>query len=149
MYEDILQLTPLPSIQDPRAPNSSSPVLSSSSSSSYRASSPVTPALRPLSLPVAVSEASLPPLQREEVGCGCDVVPVPLHHHSRELRTERPGAQPSPLQVGSVKCLENTALKSVISENRRCVFPIEGIRLLLTRCNQPTFHFIVRRFHSF
>lgn len=112
MYEDILQLTPLPSIQDPRAPNSSSPVLSSSSSSSYRASSPVTPALRPLSLPVAVSEASLPPLQREEVGCGCDVVPVPLHHHSRELRTERPGAQPSPLQVGSVKCLENTALKS-------------------------------------
>ncbi|KAI3351157.1 hypothetical protein L3Q82_005714 [Scortum barcoo] len=95
--ECVPSLTHTLTMEDPRSPNSSSPDPSSPifSSSSYITSSHQ---LLALSLSVAISEASLPPLQREEVGSGCNVLSVSLHHQSRELQPKRPEVQPSPLQ---------------------------------------------------
>ncbi|KAG7214348.1 hypothetical protein INR49_023126 [Caranx melampygus] len=57
---------------DPCSPNSPSPILSSYSS--------ITSSHRRLSLSVSLSEALLPPLQREEVGIGSSNMRVSLHH---------------------------------------------------------------------
>lgn len=63
---------------------------SPSSSSSIFSTSSITPTHQRLSLSYPINEASLPPLQREEVGSGWDVMSVPLHRHSWELQPERP-----------------------------------------------------------
>lgn len=36
-------------------------------------------------LSISITETELPPLQREEVGAGCDILPVSVHHPGREL----------------------------------------------------------------
>ncbi|TNN45460.1 hypothetical protein EYF80_044319 [Liparis tanakae] len=81
--------------RDSCSPNSSSPIHPSASI----ASSSIAPAHQPPSLSLAVSGVSLPPLQREEVGAGGHVLPVPLHHHRRELQPERAYAQRPALSV--------------------------------------------------
>lgn len=63
---------------------------SASSSSSIFSSSSITSSHQRLSLSSPITEASLPTLQREEVGSGWDVLSVPLHHYSWELQPERP-----------------------------------------------------------
>lgn len=75
------------------------------SSSHIGTSDPITssrrfPSLYPsISLSGALIEAQLPALQRQKVGAGRGVLPVPLHRQSPELQPEGPKVQPSALQV--------------------------------------------------
>lgn len=84
------------SVQDAGPPNTSSHTVASSpitSSQHFRS--------RSLSPSIPITETELPPLQREEVGAGCDVLPVSLHHQGGELWAEGAEAQPSALQVST------------------------------------------------
>ncbi|TWW55704.1 Vascular endothelial growth factor A [Takifugu flavidus] len=103
--EGVLFLTPHPSLRagfiqtltgDAGPPNTSSHTVASSpitSSQHFRSLS--------LSPSIPITETELPPLQREEVGAGCDVLPVSLHHQGGELWAEGAEAQPSALQVST------------------------------------------------